>query len=224
MGGCSIGTSPFESDLDPFHRDEFAEAQGSVDYSVLSGEFMSRGSVLAFAVQPFPIEPPFLDSDRFSRASVFLTLDLTAWSGGPLRPGMIELLVLHPDVSSPGVTDAFFVCQVGTLFDGELGFCPSGTFPFTLGRSFAIHLGLEAHALDSGVSGLGHQPADFIVSFRLTELDGTPVDVELFPVPEPSTFLLLASALPFLVIKRMGLVKGKSVQRRCEPTIGNSTI
>jgi hypothetical protein len=172
-----------------------------MDYGVLSGEFMSRGSVLAFAVQPFPIEPPFLEPGRISRASVFLTLDLTASSGGPRRPGMIELLVLQTDVTSPGATDAFLACQIETLF-GELEFCTSGTFPFTLGQPFAIHLGLEAHALDTGASGLGLQPADLIVNFKLTELDRTPVDVELFPVPEPSTFLLVTSVLALLVLKR----------------------
>jgi hypothetical protein len=218
MGGCSVGTPP---DTFPGLEAEFADAKALVDYDVSSGEFLSMGR-LALEVD-YPIDDPSNTSDLHSRASVSLALSLIASSPGPSRPGLIELMAVNP-ITSEGTASALLEEQVGSIvrtLDSSGGII--GTFPFVLGEPFPVRVSIEAFALDSGFYAYGYQETFFRLNFRLTELDGMPVDIQLTAVPEPSTLLLVASVLPLLIVRRFRCHQARNAacthEGRCPPSL-----
>jgi hypothetical protein len=109
------------------------------------------------------------------------------YAGATIVENQSEAQCLEP----PG-TMLFYrgITACGTPFTGPI------TLPFVLGAPFEM-----AFQVRSKASGFDYEPkltmVDLFVNFRLTELDGTPVDVHL--VPEPGSWALTAIGLLALV-------------------------
>jgi hypothetical protein len=196
--GCTLGVDPLFANP----REPFADAQASIGGFVEDGLFGALGSAFTFVFQP-TLDPPDFTFEVISAARASAALDLVAVSPGPLRPGLIDLAVQSSGAGGFGGS-AGGETGVGTLFASifDLGNCVGaceGTFPFVLGKPFDIHLSVFS---ESAASWFEPQSRNLNIqfSFRLLELNGTPVDLQLVAVPEPSTFLLLASLLPLLVL------------------------
>jgi hypothetical protein len=178
-----------------------AAARVIVDYGVSDGDFFASGDMLVSARQP---GPPVQNGE--TRAVAFWTLDLVVWSAGPTRPGQILWNGggFANGSGSGHDEEGDFGCVKAPA--GSFGSsCGAGSLPTTLGEPFPVHLDGRAFAgvcWDGSCSDADAQ-VSFNVRFQLQELDGTPVAVQLFPVPEPTTFVLFTSVLLVLALRQM---------------------
>jgi hypothetical protein len=213
--GCS-----FVLPIPPFTVPAFAEASARSGYEFLSvdlseeipaGSLWAYSSVSARAHHP-PFDPELSSWSEYSDARAFAQLSLRATTAGPVRPGLVDLTYSF-GWGCEGNTEVQGEGRIGDVFlkfldPGCPGFHPTvgDTFPFILGQPFDIHLSTFVRGVGGYPYG-GNSDASFDVFFYLRELDGTAVDLLLdsegpVPIPEPSTLLLLASALSLLALQR----------------------
>jgi hypothetical protein len=119
---------------------------------------------------------------------------LTAYTAGPVRAG--RLVATAPVLSQGMHTSLIYGFTVGaSCFGTSVGCMPGGLppdpLPFTLGEFFDFRAFMFAQTNPLPVFTSTFVLLNF--SYRLTELDGSPVTVLV--TPEPSTFVLLGVGL-----------------------------
>lgn len=207
----STGECNVVGPLGPIRFPPQAEASAATGYGLLEGAFWASASVRTFAIHP-GYDPDILVYTEYSTARAYAELSFHATTAGPVRPGLIDLSYFGFD-SSEGNRDFHANGMIGNLFaeiqepDGSCRGACDGTFPFILGQPFDIRVSAFAESWGNWYS-LGVSTGFLDADFQLRELDGSPVDLLLdseppVPVPEPSTFLLLAPALSLLVLGRV---------------------
>jgi hypothetical protein len=224
MGGCTIGTDPYDY-AEWYNAPPFSEAIGGLDYSIDSGVFHASGLVSVRDYQPVVRNSDEVWPYPNSTSSFTMSLDLAASSPGEIRPGLINLMFYGYVTPDPGGSGINLDLQVGSIFrEVDLGGGFVSTFPFILGEPFIVHIGAWGAAGADGVHGAGDRQAYPLINFSLSELDGSPVQVRLYSVPEPSTLLLLAPMLPLLALKRRSSDKRARTSKPPPPFPGDAAM
>ncbi len=215
--GCSV-TGPI---VEGYSFPSTSEAQFSAYYEFLSsagepeipeGTFSASVSVDA-DTRYLPVE----GFNDYSYARADIELSFRATSAGPVRDGLIQMLSFGEGRGlGQGGFDA--TSEIGNLFArADFGSCTGcqGTFPFVLGQPFDIRVFVSGGGLGNNTEQAGGAEGFILVQFKLSELDGTPVDLLLesdspVAVPEPSTVLLFGAGLASLVlVPRFGRCRRK---------------
>lgn len=229
MGECNV-VGP----LGPIRFPPQARAWAATDYRFLAfdwsetipaGAFWASTGVRTSAVHPgYDLDNPFYT--EYSTAVAYAELSFQATTAGPVRPGLVDLSYYRLSGSS-GNREFYADGMIGNLFaeiqepGGSCQGACDGTFPFILGQPFDIRVTAFAQSWGTNYSG-GDSDGFFEAFVQLRELDGSPVDLVLdseppAPVPEPSTFVLLAPVLSLLIL---GRVAGRYLRRPVAATIG----
>jgi hypothetical protein len=153
----------------------------------------------------FAVAPPTVVTARVSRTT-------TAFTTGPVRAGL--LVATAPSLFQGMHTSLVYGFTVGSSCFGTSGGClpgdlPPDPLPFTLGQFFDFRSFLFAQSNPLPVFTSTAVLLNF--SYRLTELDGRPVEVLV--TPEPSSVALLGVGTLALVALARARARSTSTRR-----------